>query len=258
MTVIHNRKYIVFFSILLVLICGVTFYTIISFGNKNAEIQQISGFSSSRDYPATEELSEMVYSAEAVVIGKYVGFDSSWNMARNPSNAFEEDAEHYVEGRLYSFEVEDVLKGDLAAGTVLVNHRYSEIKKMTESNAVVNAEGIILSEATKTNDISFTLTDGLYIEPEIGAKYILFLLKDKDFGNYYGSIEPFAIKIIDNVAQVQSNLINSAGVRKQAVAIDGTSRTIVVTEHCAPLNDRISGIDFNLLKKEIIDISTQK
>jgi hypothetical protein len=259
MTINHKRKYIVLAAASLVLICSISLCAILSSGSANAdaEVRHIREFSFSSDYPTAEELNEMVNSAEVVVVGEYMGFDSSWNMARNPNNISDEDEERYVEGRLYSFNVEDVLKGNLADETVLVNHKYSETRKMTESNAVINAEGIIVTEATVTNEISFTLIDALYIEPEIGVKYVLFLAKDNNFGNYYGSVEPFIIKISDdNIAYIQSNLINSTGAIEQVVTIDGTSRTIVATEHTTPLNDNISGIDFELLKDEIIDIST--
>jgi hypothetical protein len=255
MTTIYSKKRIGIFLIVLVLICGIASIITTSVGNNDLKIQQISSLLTSRSYPTTEELSVMVSTAEVVVLGEYVGFDSHWNMARSPDNIFEKDNEYYSEGHLYSFTVDNVLKGALSDSVVLINHRYSELKKVTESNAIVNSEGIIVVAATKTNDISFALIDALYIAPEVGAKYILFLTKDNTFGNYYGSIEPFAIKMIDNIAYVQSNQMNSTGSKEQTITIDGTSRTIVVTEHFAPLNDKISGTDFNLLMSDIIDMS---
>ena len=40
----------------------------------------------------------MVKEADVVAIGNYDGFDSTWNMARNPQDISQEDQENYVEG----------------------------------------------------------------------------------------------------------------------------------------------------------------
>jgi hypothetical protein len=216
-------------------------------------IGQKTHFSIHRDYPVANGLSEMVNSAELIVVGKYMGFESSWNMARNPGNISEEDSERYVEGHLYFFKIDEILKGNAEYDEILVNHKYSESIQATESNAVINEQGIIISEATETNEISFTFIDKLYIEPEIGATYVLFLKYDEDFDDYYGAAEPFIIKIDNDIAHLQSNLVDSEGEIEQEAIIDGTDRTITVSQYSDHIDDQLSGTDFEYLKDTIIN-----
>ena len=103
----------------------------------------------------------MVKEADVVAIGNYDGFDSTWNMARNPQDISQEDQENYVEGHLYNFNVKEVLKGDPLQGRMKINYRYAEQIEIDDSNSKVVNE------------------DPLYIKPEIGKKYMLFLKKMK-------------------------------------------------------------------------------
>lgn len=214
-------------------------------------IAEITAISMSYDYPVATNLSQMTDEADLIVIGKYVGLDSIWNMARDPDNVKNEDSENYVEGQLYSFVIDDVLKGDTVTDTILVNHRYSETVKSIESNAKINEEGIIVKAATKSNEITLKVLDPLFIEPDLNSTYILFLLKDQDFGNYYGAIEPFVIKITDEIAVLQSNLIDKADNFVQPIDIDG-SRTVEVIIDGVSIDDTISGKSFEDIKKAII------
>ena len=137
-------------------------------------------------------MSEM---ADYVVIGKYEKLDKTWNMSRDINDVTKESETNYVEGRLYKFTVTEVLKGGFIKNNILVNHRYLERfdYQVSGENASVNVQ------------------DYLYIEPEMGGTYMLFLSKDKDFGYYYGATEPFMVKIEDDKAVLQSNLIDNEG-----------------------------------------------
>ena len=240
--------------LVILLACGVAFFYFREEGSKEAEILQVDRFITTFDYSKTDSLVSLVKNSEIVVIGEYTGFSSSWNMARDSYNVLNEDKDNYFEGRLYNFSVFEILKGTPVDDEILVNHYYSRTIKKTESNAVFNENGEIVVAATKTNEISFTVPSFLFIEPDIGSTYVLFLLKDRDFGNYYGTAEPFMIKIEDDKAFLQSNLIDIAGEIVQTVPIDGTSRTISVSENHTRLNDYITGTDFNTLKEEILGI----
>ena len=225
----------------------------IGFSNDVNPIQTIDHLSISRDFPVTDDLPEIANSAELIVVGAYAGFDSSWNMARKHDSILEEDARDYVEGRLYSFRIDETIKGTPAASTILVNHRFAERLSFIESNAIVDERGIIVVEATEHNEITFTLHDYLYIEPEIGAKYLLFLTKDMHFGNYYGSIEPFSMKIDNDFVYVQSNIFYSDGPAIQTVTVDNSTRTISVGQGSfLQLTDLISGRSLGSVIEEII------
>jgi hypothetical protein len=221
--------------------------------NVQNSIRRITEFSTERDYPTANELSEMVNNADFIFVGEYTGLNSTWNMARNPENIDAEDNDYYVEGHLYDFAIGEILKGYSDEDVILVNHKYSEQIKLTESNAIVNEQGIIVSEATETEDVTFTYVDNLYIEPEIGAKYMLFLLKDINFGNYYGAIEPFIVKIVGDTVFVQSNLLNGNETASQEINIDGTSRIINVSHRSVQISDNLSGKDYSAVKAEIIE-----
>ncbi|HDR7686514.1 cardiolipin synthase [Bacillus toyonensis] len=144
-----------------------------------------------KDFPSTSRLEDMVKEADVVAIGNYDGFDSIWNMARNPQDISQEDQENYVEGHLYNFNVKEVLKGDPLQNRMKINYRYAEKIEIDDSNAKVVNE------------------DPLYIKLEIGKKYMLFLKKDENMNHYFGAIEPFAIMFDENdIAYLQSNLLH--------------------------------------------------
>ena len=140
------------------------------------KIQEITGFHTSYDYAATESLSGMFDYADYIVIGEYTGFDSTWNMARDNDDVSKEASDLYVEGHLYNFSVDEVLKGDIPEESILINHEYSTKRKVIESNEVIK-EGSVVKKATKTNAIEFTVLSERFIEPEISSKYILFYQK---------------------------------------------------------------------------------
>ena len=203
------------------------------------------------DFPVALSISEMTENAQVVVIGKYSNYDSSWNMARNPSNISYEDSENFTEGHLYAFTVEEVLKGEVSELDILVNHRYSEILKIMESNAEVSNEGIILKEATKENELRLTVHDPLYISPELGVSYILFLMKDEVFGYYYGAIEPFSIIISsDSTVVLRSNLINRTHSFEESVVVND-NRTINVSISGASIEDNISNTSVDTVLQQI-------
>lgn len=213
-------------------------------------VAEITSINISSDYPLAVNLSQMADAAEVVVMGKYSGFHSKWNMARDPENIKNEDSDHYVEGRLYNFVIDEVLKGDVDAKQIRINHRYFEVMKTVETNATVDKEGIIVKEATQTKEVAFKVNDPLFIEPDQNGTYILFLLRDPDFGNYYAAVEPFMIKIADGIAILQSNLINNTSGFKQSIR-EG-SRAIEVTFGIESIDDTISGQPLEVVKKTIL------
>jgi hypothetical protein len=74
-----------------------------------------------QDYPTTSELEEMVQEADVVLIGEYKDLDHTWNMARDPDDFQKEDTENYVEGHIYNFKVDEILKGESVLESLQVN-----------------------------------------------------------------------------------------------------------------------------------------
>ncbi len=194
----------------------------------NREIQRISSVYIHSDYPTAASIDAMEAASEYIVVGQYTAYDSSWNMARNPLTPEVEDTDHYTEGRLYRFQVDRVLRGELESDEILINLRYSETVTAVESNAVVDHDGRIVKAATQENTLSFVAHDPLFIEPELGVTYILFLSKNAETGHFYSAVEPFSIKDNQGMAVLQSNLIDHDDFTEQ-VSID--SQRVIEVKH---------------------------
>lgn len=208
----------------------------------------------SADYPVTSELDDMISEADMVVVGKYLNFDSKWNMARDPEDITKEDPENFVEGRLYQFKVDQVVKGADSSEIIKVNHRVSETLKVEESDAVIAANGTVKKSATWESSHEVVNQDPLYIAPNIGSKYMVFLKYDEMQNNYYGAIEPFSIKFNDeDIAELQSNIKNTSDHHFSSKKnING--KTIEITNHVeSTIDDKISGLSFENLKQYVED-----
>lgn len=179
-----------------------------------------------RDYPYSEELTDMISNSSYIVKGQFTGYDHSWNMARNPDNIQEEDKTNYVEGRLYNFKVEKIFKNeDDILDEIKVNFMHSRTETLVEA------------------DERITLKDSLYKEPELEQEYVLFLLKDKDFHNYYAATEPFLVKIEKGSVSLQSNLLQDDNENIQTFKLKDNS-VLDVVEEIPHINDFLTGMSY--------------
>lgn len=206
-----------------------------------------------KDYAIAGSVTSMAEQSTYIVVGTYTALDSKWNMMRNPDDPTKEASEDYSEGHLYKFSVEEVLKGSLSESEILVNHEYSETFTFTESNQKVE-NGVITQEATWSVDHKVNIISDLYIAPEIGSSYILFL--DKDM-YYYGSCEPFMIKLNGDTAELCSNIFvdeeasadNSSNLISTAYNVDG--REIIVYSSLIIAHDFVGGASADSIMDEI-------
>lgn len=153
------------------------------------------------------DIEDMYSTSDVIVIGTYTGFDSTWNTARNVDDITLEDEKFYSEGWIYDFEVAEVLKGNLGLGEIKVSHYYSNTFDVEISDAIVDELGIIIEPATEINYYPVTVFNNLFVEPEIGGKYMLFLRYNNELDMHFGSIEPFSIKFDErNRAMIQQNI----------------------------------------------------
>lgn len=219
---------------------------------KEPPIRELSTLHIQSDYATADSLEALVNQAEYIVAGRYIAFDSSWNMARDAQNPAEDDADSYTEGRLYRFQVDRVIAGDLAPGEILVNLRYGQTLTVQESNAVTDETGRVTREATQRRTLSLSVLDPLYIEPQLGKPYLLFLNRGARTGNYFGAAEPFAILSDDGQARLQSNLLSQT-VFSEQVALDG-GRSIEVTTHVPALADFVGESDFDDVLERVIAV----
>lgn len=147
---------------------------------------------------------------------------------------------------MYNFKVEESIIGE-NENDILVNIAYQEQHEYTNED---------------NQETSFDVIDPYYVEPEIGSTYILFLKKDELFGNYYGSIEPFQIKIhSDNQVELMTNQIVGNDLPEGAEVHDGTihfktvgqaqEETIEFITEVSTIENFLEDYSLNKLKSEI-------
>lgn len=214
----------------------------------------------SHDFAIASDFSDMVEQSDVVVLGTYKSFDSSWNMARNSDDLYKEATDHYIEGKLYNFTVDEVLAGDLQTKEIRVNHRYSEIidYEETSGDEIISPEGILIKEPSEVTIHKLENKDPSFIEPEYGKEYIVFLKKSFDTNNniYLRAIEPYLISIdtntVNKAATLSSNLIDyNPDDFTNDIAINDTKTLSISNEVSGKITDFIAGKTLEDLKKEI-------
>ncbi|PDZ88061.1 hypothetical protein, partial [Bacillus thuringiensis] len=212
----------------------------------NTDMEEVSNVSSnsetivlSKTFKTTNHLSEMVEDADVIVLGKYDGLHSKWNMAKNSSYEIQDED---VEGHLFNFHVKEILKGDSVENKILINHRYSESIVLEESNEVIDDNGIILKGATKVVTKKVKNKDLLYIKPKSGDTYIVFLKENSKLGHFYPAIEPFMIQFdLRNISHLKSNLINWDKNKYKFETKVNKKTFYIENEIDSPIQDKISG-----------------
>ena len=242
----------IFVLIIFLLIASIisSFTTKNTVSQKGSLLNTVKSISLNFDYSLSSDISQMSKASDYIVIGKYVELEKVWNMRRDINDIKKESTTDYVEGKLYKFTISDVVKGSITERNILVNHRHLEKIVYENTDAIINTEGIIIKPATVIEEVTVNVQDPLYIEPQIGGSYMLFLSKDNNFGNYYGATEPFMIKIENDKAVLQSNLINKEGdFVTTARASNGDN--IQINVGGMKLEDTITGMTLDELKAVI-------
>ncbi len=127
-----------------------------------------------------------------------------------------------------------------------------EFRLLCLPTAVVAPDGTVTKKATKVTTKEVQNKDPLYIEPKVNKKYMMFLKKNQLFGNYYGSIEPFAIIFAENnKADLQIN-IETINENKMSSKAQLVGKTIVLkNERHETITDNISGKNLDELKEQV-------
>lgn len=195
----------------------------------------------SQDRLVVEGIPEMVEHATWVVSGRYIEFDSTWNMSRDPNDPTKPSKDDYTEGHLYRFRVEKVYIGKLEEDEILVSHRYSQRNSMP----LLDKNGNISKTPT-----TFTVADPLYQKPVLGDEYVLFLTKGRT-GYYQSPAHPFQVRIDERgIANLCTPLTDHDGPFLQTVDANG-SELIVSTRAGYKIRDTITGMTRQQLLEEI-------
>lgn len=192
------------------------------------------------------DLSDMVNDADFIVLGSYEDFDKTWNVKRDPDDITKESETQYAEGNLYNFKIDEVLKGETDNETIKVSHTHTNNLEDEEDEAsadVGNAE----------------YEDPTFIEPNFEDQYILFLAKDEKLNLYTSPIEPNIIKFEDDIAHLETNLLDQGTFSQEIDLDDGTTVNIEteVGELDESLDDSISGEELKDIKKEIKKVAEE-
>nr|WP_154894253.1 hypothetical protein [Paenibacillus xylanexedens] len=157
-------------------------------------------------------------------------------MLRDPDNSQKESEEGFVEGQLYDFKIDKVIKGNVNGENIKVNHRAAE------SLTLKFSEGV---------EEQITVSDLFYIEPKTKSKYVLFLKQNKELDNYYGAIEPFSLIIDDNNSvKLNSNIIGSKEISQEFKINSVTVHNDIVDS----IEDNISGMNLEELLNKVTAI----
>ncbi|PWW42343.1 MULTISPECIES: matrixin family metalloprotease [Paenibacillus] len=194
----------------------------------------------SYDFPTTNKLEEMVQESDIIVIGEYQDGFETWNMLRDPNNSQKESEEAFVEGQLYDFKIDNVIKGNVDGGNIKVNHRAAESLTLKFSEDV---------------EEQVTVSDLFYIAPKTKSKYVLFLKQNKELDNYYGAIEPFSVTIDDNnFVKLNSNIIGSEGTSQEFQLNNVTVHNDILDS----IEDNISGMSLEELLNKVTAVGGVK
>lgn len=238
-----KRPYILFI-ILPVLLLAFGAFIIIPFAtskesSKNVEVVL------THDLNVLGELSDMVTNSDYIVLGSYTSFDSTWNMASNPHNPMDESNDKYVEGKLFNFKIEEVLKGNIRDEVIKINHRHSEIVdlEITSGDEVISPEGLLIKSPSKITVHKVNNNYPLFIEPEFGGRYIVFLKKDQFDEIYLRPGEPYLIKVNKNdTVALQSKLL-SPDLSSFITENRGEKNITIINEFSTTIDDKVSGMD---------------
>lgn len=188
------KKKNLIFAIVGVLLVLVGTFFVFSYWNDNDEIEEPITVTWNLDIYTATNLSEIINESSIIVKGEYSELIGTENMFRNPENLSEGDPDHYVEGRIYQFDVSEVLHGVVNEESIPVIMHYSE-----EVNVEVEERGI--SEVVE-------VINPLFVEPEFGQEYILFLNYSNDVDSFFGPIEPYALLVNEENLENISPLFN--------------------------------------------------
>ena len=196
------------------------------------------------DYPTYPSLEQMCDAADIIVTGQYTEYLSSWNMNREASDPSKEDPNTYSEGRLYAFQVDQVLKGQ-APEAITVNKQYSLGARYYVGQ--VDGEHVYAP---------YQMPTPYCIEPEYGRSYILFLSYDPQFDHYFAVGEPWEILLRpDGSAELKSLIFGdepqAAPLSAEAKTEDAIYRIIVENDDIGRYEDFIAPLSAEQVMEQI-------
>ncbi|MEG0366735.1 MAG: hypothetical protein RR585_07855 [Coprobacillus sp.] len=196
----------------------------------------------SNDYMVADTLNSANNNATYIVKGQFTSYDREWNMHRDDNDLTKEHPYEKITGKIYTFKINDVFKGDVDGSDISINLKYS-------TRLFFNEDGLLHGEeiSNKKNVEHIDYKETVYTEPELNQEYILYLNYDKNFSLYYAAFQPYMIKVDQNQLSIQSRFINDDTIAVNTYQTK--NRKIEVKETLEVVNDFVKDISL----KEFID-----
>lgn len=217
------------------------------------EKKEIIKFGIWLDYAAAASIGDMTERAGVIVMGRFESRDEAVSLP----------GETGVSRSFFTFVVSEVLKGELNDEKIPVSEIYSDSASVTVSDAVYE-NGLLVKSASESKTYSFRYVSPFYVEPEIGAEYILFLSREfvinpgssSSIRMYMGTTQPYMFKLDENgVASLQSGLLEPGRqLLKQEIDI-APGLAVEVDFGSMPQPDYVSGMTLEEIKQEIENVS---
>jgi len=236
--------------------------------NQNPE-QWVWRMGSRADMPTANDLEQMTERAEIVVIGSFTEFVTSFNSSRRLGDPRYPSTTHHNEAMVYSFHIDEVLKGDISRGEISPNVISIAILQFDRmqgylDNTVYDDDWNVIEEPTEFDPYSIDVIRQFWIEPIIGETVMLFLNfvesrnEVEDIGSRFAIWgHPYMIAFdSEGVAELRSNgLIPLAEREPQVFFSEGGQRIEYIFGSNWVLEDTISNLPLEEIVTTIAEIT---
>ena len=185
-------------------------------------------------------IEQMVKKADYIVVGRYTEFVSAYNMYRDANDPSKPDPNNYAGGEIYSFALEQALKGEPGTKEIPVLMRAFRRNRYVESDMVTDRTGLITKPATYKIEHTFDVKNPYYFKPNMNDTYILFLDCNKN-GKYVFSAVPFSIRIAPTGKAVLEWPFKGASETFTFKNKNGEEKTIEYSYDGFSIEDKITG-----------------
>lgn len=190
----------------------------------------------SMDLPTATSVADMEQAADLIVVGRYTEELPSYNKSRDPADPSKENTSTPIIGRIFQFEVSQVIKGNLESRTIQVSIPWSTTREYKPS-----VRQLGMGEAP----ISYTYQDPRFVLPQYDTDYLLFLDYSTVSGHHYGAVEPWSVICrSDGSAALCSGLLNVQGPFQLEGSIANSRKTLTVALDMGTVSDFLGSVTF--------------
>ena len=178
----------------------------------------------------------MEQAADLIVVGRYTEELPSYNKSRDPADPSKENTSTPIIGRIFQFEVSQVIKGNLESRTIQVSIPWSTTREYKPS---------VRQLGMGEDPISYTYQDPRFVLPQYDTDYLLFLDYSTVSGHHYGAVEPWSVMCrSDGSAALCSGLLNAQGPFQLEGSIANSRKTLTVALDMGTVSDFLGNVTF--------------